>query len=127
MTSVLVARNVAQKLGKTIVNVSTPVITGSKITIYTCPAGKTARITGRMVCSTTGAGNVADLLMRAISIAEWQATGGVFDPNVPQDLAEGTQVTFDEVLEAAELCELAQDSGTNANFIGCLEIEERPV
>jgi len=126
MTSVLVVRNLAQKLGKTIVSVSTPTITGSRITIYTTPAGKTARIIGRMVCSTTGAGNVADLLFRGLSIAEWQATGGVFDPNVPQDLAEGTQVTFDEVLEAAELVELAQDAGTNANFIGCLEIEERP-
>lgn len=126
MTSVLVARNVAQKLGKTIVEVASPTITGSRITIYTCPAGKTARIVGRMVVSTTGGGNVADLMFRDNSIAEWQATGGVFDPNVPQDLAEGTQVTFDEVLVAGELVELAQDASTNANFIGCLEIEERP-
>jgi len=127
LTSVLVARNVAQKLGKTIVNVLTPVITASSIIIYTCPTGKTARILGRMVCSTTGGGNVADLIFRGVSIAEWQATGGVFDPNVPQDLAEGTQVTFDEVLEAGETVVLAQDTSTNANFIGCLEIEERPV
>jgi len=126
MTSVLVARNVAQKLGKTIVAVVNPVITGSNITIYTCPTGKTARITGRMVCTSTGAGNVADLIGPTGSIAEWQATGGVFDPNVPQDLAEGTQIKFDEVLTAGLVMQLAQDTGTNAAFSGRLEIEERP-
>jgi len=126
MTSVLVARNVAQKLGKDIVSVSSPTITGSSIIIYTCPAGKTARIIGRMVCSTTGAAATADLVFRLISIAEWQSSGGVFDPNVPQDLAVGTQVTFDEVLVATETVQLTQNTGTNANFVGCLEIEERP-
>jgi len=127
MTSVLVARNVAQKLGKTIIQISSPTLTGSKITIYTCPTGKTARVKGHMSCRDTGAGTTSDILFNGQSYAEWQATGGQFNSLALQDLAEEAQIQFDEVLLSGQLVELSQNSGTNSNFIGRLEIEERPV
>jgi len=45
---------------------------------------------------------------------------------VPQNLAEGTIYHFDQVLEAGETVGLTQSSGTNADFDGAMEIEERP-
>ncbi len=124
MTIVLTAKNAAQKI-------PTIPIFGNVVvqpeTWYTCPAGKKAIIKGTCVCSNTGAAAVADLEAAGVSIAEWQATGGVFDPSVPQDLAEGTEYPFEVQLAAGESLITTQDSGSNANFKINAKVQETPI
>jgi len=102
-------------------------VTGHPITYYTCPAGKRAIIKGSAVCSGTGAAATVDIIANGVSLCEWQSTGGVFDPNVPQDLAEGTEFPFEVQLEAGETLVSAQNSGTNAEINIYCEIQETPV
>lgn len=52
--------------------------------------------------------------------------GGVFDPNVPQNLAEGTLFPFEVQLAAGETLVSAQDSGTNAEIDMIAEVQETP-
>jgi len=102
-------------------------VSGHPITYYTCPTGKRAIIKGVCVCSGTGAAATVDILAGGVSLCEWQATGGVFDPNVPQDLAEGTQFAFEVQLEAGETLVSAQNTGSNAEINMYCEIQETPV
>jgi len=119
---VVVARNQVQKTNKrTLFSQDT---SGYPITDYTCPAGKIAVIKGNCVCSDTGAAATVDLNVAGISIAEWQATGGGTDPNIPQDLIEGFVFQFESNLAATETLTRSQSSGTNANTTINLLIEE---
>jgi len=127
MTSTLVARNTAQKLGEIVLNLNGPVVTGSSLIIYTCPAGKRAEIKGHLEVTTTGAADRADLNIAGIDVAEWQATGGGTILAVPQDLAEGVAFPFEQIMDAGETIVISQNSGTNANFRGNIKIKELPI
>jgi len=126
MVTAVTARNSSQKLGVIVLTWDAPVITGSDITLYTCPVGKQAKLIGYCRCDNTGAATTADLILGGLPTAEWQATGGVTDINTPQNLAENTQYPFEQVLDAGGTIRLTQSSGTNADFNGCVEIQERP-
>ena len=121
----IVSRNNIQKTNKrTIVSNDT---SGYPITDYTCPAGKIAIIKGTMTCSSTGAAATVDLLAAGVSIAEWQASGGASDINVPQALAVLVAYPFTINLAATETMQRTQDSGTNANTTINIVIEEFPI
>jgi len=118
----IISRNQVQKTNKrTLFQQDTA---SHPITYYTCPAGKIAIIKGTWICDDTGAAAVVDLISAGISIAEVQATGGGTDINIPQDLAEGLLFPFEANLAATETLVTAQDSGTNANTIISVVIEE---
>jgi len=121
----IISRNQLQKIPT--IQISRNDVAAHPITYYTCPTGKKAIIKGKATCENTGAAAVVDIIVNSISICEWQATGGVFDPNVPQDLAEGTQFPFEVQLEAGETMVSAQDSGTNAEIKMFAEVTETPV
>ncbi len=118
----IISRNQVQKTNKrTLFSADT---SGYPITDYTVPAGKIAVIKGTCVCSDTGAAATVDLNAAGVSIAEWQATGGGTDPNIPQDLVEGFVFKFEINLAAAETLTRTQSSGTNANTTINILIEE---
>lgn len=118
----IISRNQIQKTNKrTKLSNDT---SGYPITDYTCPSNKIAVIKGTCVCSDTGAAATVDLNAAGVSIAEWQASGGGTDPNVPQDLVEGFVFHFEINLSAAETLTRSQSSGTNANTTINILIEE---
>jgi len=118
----IISRNQIQKTNlRTLIQQDT---SSHPVTYYTCPAGKIAIIQGAWLCSDTGAGGVVDLNAGGISIAEVQASGGGTDPNIPQDLAEGLLFKFVANLSASETLATSQDSGTNANTLIDITIEE---
>ena len=118
----IISRNQVQKTNKRTLfqkNVS-----GHPITYYTCPSGKIAIIKGTWICDNTGAGNQVDLISAGVSIAEVQATGGGVDINIPQDLAEQLLFPFEANLVAGETLVTAMDTGSNADTIISIVIEE---
>ena len=62
--------------------------------------------------------------MAGISLAEWQASGGGTDPNLPQDLVISFLYQFEVNLSAGENIGRSQSSGTNANTTINIVIEE---
>lgn len=122
----IVSRNQLQK--SNLRSIPAEIVTsGAPRTWYTCPTGKVAKLKGSCVCTDTGAAAVVDLMNNGVSIAEWQASGGGVDPNVPQDLAEGTLFRFDITLAAGDIVNTEQDSGTNATILFEAQVEEFPV
>lgn len=122
MTSIDVPRNSSQKstasIGINVRKILSPFI------FYTCPVGKKAVIRGTALCDSTGAAATVDLRVAGISIAEWQAAGGVPNPNVPQDLELGTEFRFEVQLNAGETLLYDQNSGTNASINVNISIQE---
>lgn len=118
----VISRNQVQKTNKRVITWATDVV--QPTTWYTCPSNKIAIIKGRCTCDGTGAAATADLNINDVSIAEWQASGGGTDPNVPQDLAVGFIYSFEAELNAGETLTTTQSSGSNANFKLNATIEE---
>ncbi len=114
MTSIDVPRNQSQKLsaldGINVRETTSPVI------FYLCPVGKTASVKGFAECDSTGAAASVRLNVAGASIATWKFSGGVTDPNVPNNLTVGTRIFFDVQLKAGETIGYTQSSGTNASF-----------
>ncbi len=118
----IVARNQIQKTNKrTLFQQDT---SSHPVTYYTCPAGKIAIIKGTYVCDDTGAAATVDLNVAGISIAEWQATGGGTDPNLPQDLVEKFVLQFEVNIAAGETIASNMSSGSNANTVINIVIDE---
>jgi len=110
-------------------------------TWYTCPAGKKANVKGSFECTGTGAAAIGELVVAGVIIHRWLATvatttntsiprntsrvftnaGGVSNPPV------GTVQEINVDLAAGESIVTDQDSGTNAEFNGFLQITESPV
>jgi len=118
----IISRNQIQKTNKrTLFQQDTA---SHPITYYTCPTGKIAMVIGTWICDDTGAAATVDLVSAGISIAEVQASGGGTDINIPQDLAEGLLFPFTANLVAGETLVTAMNTGTNANTIISVVIEE---
>jgi len=94
-------------------------------TWYTCPAGKKARVKGWCFCESGGAAVTMDLVA-VQSIAEWQASGGNANQNEPQNLALLVRFDFDVILNAGEILQTTQNTGTNAEFHIVAEAHETP-
>jgi len=112
----IISRNQIQKLPTIALNVRKVLSGGTDGDFYTVPTGKKARVRGVAVCTGVGAAATVDLNVAGTSVAEWQSAGGGTNPDVPQDLAPGVQISFDVQLDAGEILQYAQNSGTNAEM-----------
>jgi len=119
---VVVTRNQVQKTNKRTIGLTNDVV--QPTTWYTCPTGKIAIIKGTCQCTSTGAAATVDLDVNGISIAEWQASGGGTDINLPQDLAVNVTYPFEAHLEAGQTLVTDQNSGSNAAIKLQATIEE---
>lgn len=122
MTSIDVARNIAQKI-------PTVPIKGLEVlqpfTWYTCPANKKAIIKGTCVCRNLGAAASANLVLAGVNDASWKTTGGI-DINKRDDLATDQVVSFEVQLDAGETMLTNQNTGTNAEFQVNATVQESP-
>jgi len=106
---------------------------------YTCPAGKVAHVKGTVTCRFQGAGNEMRFNIAGDIVARWQpaipAGGGTAtwsDGSLLQ-ISAGTHIPpvntlrkFDFWLNAGEDFSTSQDSGTNAEFVVNMVVEESP-
>jgi len=122
----IISRNQIQKIPTIALNVRKTLSGGTDGDFYTVPTGKKARIKGVATCDSTGAATTVDLNVAGTSLAEWQSAGGTADPFIPQDLALGVQFPFDVQLDAGEILQYSQNSGTNASMNVNAEILETP-
>lgn len=121
MVSQDVPRNQSQQISKSFgVNLRET----SPTVLYTCPAGKKATVKGSALVDSTGAAGTVDLVIAGQSIAEWQATGGGTDPNVPQNLAINTRFQFDVQLNSGETISYTQNTGSNASMTFSISVQE---
>jgi len=122
----IISRNQIQKIPTIALNVRKVLSGGTDGDFYTVPTGKKAKIKGVAVCTGAGAAATVDLNVAGTSFAEWQATGGDNDPFKPQTLALGVQFPFEIQLDAGEILQYSQNSGTNAEMNINAEILETP-
>jgi len=105
--------------------------TVTPVTVHTVPAGKRTRITGVIWCVDFGAASEGRVVADGIIIARWTSTG-TFDTDSKPDSVGGSGMRInvyyhiDIILEAGEVLELLQNSGTNTQFKRALKIEELP-
>jgi len=110
-------------------------------TWYTCPANKKAKVKGTFMCTGTGAGAQARLSVAGVIIHRWIPTFvSTADMGIQKNTdlyVDGlgvshfppvnTNFEFEYYLAAGETVVTSQDSGTNAEFNGNLEVTESPV
>jgi len=109
-------------------------------TYYTCPAGKVARVQGRVTCTNTGAAAEARFLVNGVITNRWQNSVGssrtqaqvldtfqfADDGFVDRVTAINTYMTFDFILNAGESFSSDQNAGTNAEFNVFAKVTESP-
>jgi len=99
-------------------------------TWYTCPAGKTAIVNYRFKGDGLGAASEIRLEANGVRLATWQSTSGIFTtPDNATISSLGWQVlgsfaSGEISLNAGEAVITSQDSGTNGEFNGFLQIQE---
>jgi len=122
----IISRNQIQKIPTIAINERKVLSGGTDGDFYTCPTGKKALIKGFAVMTGVGAAATVDLNVAGVSIAEWQSAGGNANQFVPQDLAVGVQFNFEVQLDAGDILQYSQDSGTNAEMNMNAEVLETP-
>jgi len=122
----VISRNQIQRIPTIALNVRKVLSGGTDGDFYTTPTGKKAVIKGVATCTGVGAATTVDLNVAGTSLAEWQSAGGQADPFTPQDLAVGVQFPFEVQLDAGEILQYSQNSGTNAEMNVNAEILETP-
>jgi len=98
-------------------------------TWYTCPTGKKAIVKGSVQCTSTGAAASADFVVAGTIMYRWLETLVREDYRIiPRSLrVQDSQMAFFEVeLEAGEIIETTQSSGTNAEFNIFADVLELP-
>jgi len=107
---------------------------------YTCPAGKVAKVKGRVTCTGTGAAAQGRFLIDGTITYRWENQVNpainmplVNDTDLFYSANQGlrktlinTYMTFEFTLNAGEDFSTDQDSGTNAEFNVFAEITESP-
>ena len=122
----IISRNQIQKIASIALNERKVLSGGTDGDFYTCPTGKKAIIKGFAVCTGTGAAATVDLNVAGVSVAEWQSSGGVGNNFIPQTMAVNVQYEFEVQLDAGEILQYSQNSGTNAEMNVNAEILETP-
>jgi len=113
---------------------TTPLVTRltSPATIYTCPTGKKALITGVVRCDSRGAANDVDFNVAGVVLYAWStdAAQPLGYLQVPRDLSTadgGQEAMIDIQLDAGETITYSQDIGSNASMDFFLKIQETPI
>jgi len=121
----IISRNQLQRIATTALNLRKVLSGGTDGDFYTCPVGKKALIKGTAICTGLGAAASVDLNVAGVAIHQWQATAvrdvSEFQVDVDQI------VPFDVQLDAGEILQYSQDSGTNAEMNINAEILETPI
>lgn len=123
----IISRNQIQRIPTIALNVRKVLSGGTDGDFYKVPTDKKAVIKGFAVCTGTGAAAQVDLNVAGVSIAEWQSSGGQLNQFRPQDMALNIQFNFEVQLDAGEILQYSQNSGTNAEMNINAEILETPV
>jgi len=132
MSGVTVALNQVQKIPE--VPIIPRRIVVQPHTWYTCPAGKKARVFGRIMCTGRGAASTVDFDFPEFTKYRW--TGGTLDStfdylnNRPLSLANpdaiASEFPFEIELAAGESIQTNQNTGTNAEINLNAEVFETP-
>jgi len=97
-------------------------------TWYLCPAGKRGICKGTVQCTGRGAATVMSFRANGNTMYSW--VFGAVDGNPwelhPNNLQIGAIVPFEATLEAGEIIETTQNSGTNAEFNVWGDVVELP-
>jgi len=122
----IISRNQIQKIPTIALNVRKVLSGGTDGDFYTVPTGKKAIIKG--VAVMTGVGAAASINLRAagVTIATWLASGGIGDNKLVFDMAPNVFFPFEVQLDAAEILQYTQNTGTNAEMNVNAEILETP-
>jgi len=109
-------------------------------TLYTCPAGKKAKVKGRVTCTGLGAAAEARFSAAGVIMFRWGAAFTGQDFSLVDDTAvwfddlsnlRNTPInvyrTFEFALAAGETIVTSQDSGTNSEFNTWMEVQEAPI
>jgi len=122
----IISRNQIQRIPTIALNVRKVLSGGTDGDFYTTPTGKKALIKGVALCTGLGAAATVTLSAAGVVIAQWQAAGQV-DPFVPRDLKLLTAFAFEVQLDAGDILQYAQNTGTNAEMNINAEILETPI
>jgi len=122
----IISRNQIQRIATIAINERKVLSGGTDGDFYTTPTGKKALIRGVAVCTGAGAAATIDLNVAGTSLAEWQSSGGGTLIQVPQDLAIGVAFPFQVQLDAGDILQYSQNSGTNAEMNMNAEVLETP-
>ena len=94
-------------------------------TWYTCPAGKKAIVKGSANSTGTGAAANTTLQIGGVTVRRVLAAGGSADP-WQRDLAPDVVFNFKGQLDAGDIVQTIQNSGTNAEWELIAEVHETP-
>jgi len=120
----IISRNQVQKIAS--VSITARVVLQPN-TWYTCPTGKKAIVKGSVQCTGRGAAADASFEVASIEMFKWTANTALDDYLInPRDLRVPQIARFEVELEAGEIIETTQDSGTNAEFNVWAEVLETP-
>lgn len=122
----IISRNQLQKIPSTALNVRKVLSGGTDGDFYTTPTGKKALIRGTALCTGAGAAATVNLLTASVIVASWLASGGVANKNNPRTMNVGILFEFEYQLDAGDILQYTQNTGTNAEMNINAEILETP-
>jgi len=123
----IISRNQIQRLPTIALNVRKVLSGGTDGDFYTVPTAKKATIKGTAICTGVGAAASVNLLAAGVIVATWLASGGVASQNDPRNMIVGIRFTFEFQLDAADILQYTQNTGTNAEMNINAEILETPI
>lgn len=124
MVGETIALNSVQKLPTDAINVRRTV---SPFTFYECPVGFKAVVKGTALVDNFGAGTTVSLKGAGVFIAQWIFTSCVVGNFDVKKLCLGTQFKFEIQLDAGDIVEYIQNSGTNASIDFTATVQETPI
>jgi len=118
----IISRNQLQKIPTITINLRKTLSGGTDGDFYTCPTGKKAIIKGTAVCSGLGAAATVNLLAAGVELCEWEATG----TTGTLTLAVNVFFSFEIQLDAGDILQYTQNTGTNGEMQIAAEVLETP-
>jgi len=127
----IISRNQIQKIPSVAINVRKVLSGGTDGDFYTCPAGKRARIKGYVICTGLGAAATVNFEVAGTVLYTWDGTALTGDylenPRTLTALQGGQGALFDVQIEAGDILQYTQNTGTNAEMNMNAEVLETPV
>lgn len=120
------SRNQLQKIPTIALNLRKVLSGGTDGDFYTVPTGKKAIFKGFAVCTGFGAATTVSLLLAGTVSAIWNQSGGTDNQDRPRVMSVNVRYTFEVRLDAGDLVQYTQNSGTNGEMNMNAEILETP-
>jgi len=122
----IISRNQIQRIPSIALNVRKVLSGGTDGDFYTTPTGKKALIKGTAICTGTGAAATVDLDVAGVTIATWLPSGGADNNDRPFIMNVDVLFFFEVQLDAADILQYTQNTGTNAEMNINAEVLETP-